>query len=248
MRNETMRSTPQTRAGRPWACLLWATLLGSGIWLSALPGAVSAQVKAPVETEIDDPAPLRLESRTGIRAVAQGHDGLLVLGGQEQERFGGCGPQSRAFLATKDADGETLWHSGSELLTEITSLDSRHILASTVHDVTVDEATGEILATLEALVGWRGERCPGVDAARGTVVLRLAPDGTLLHDTYLGTRPEGPPTRTLGCSELCATRYDQVIGTEIKVTGDGSVVVTEQRRPASTEPIATFGRPFCVPT
>ncbi|MEM7586422.1 MAG: hypothetical protein AAF560_23730 [Acidobacteriota bacterium] len=223
-----MKQSP-SRAPKPTRGICRAILIAlvASSWLLGLPAGAQDQTRPHPLTMPAPPEPLLIDARPGLRALAHSADGTLVVGGQLQERFGECGPRSRAFLARRDPYGHDLWFRGSDLLTELTSLDAGYILASTVRDVTVDPFTHEVFAIVEALLGWRGAACPGVATTRGTLVLRLAADGALLHDAYLGTRPEGRIVSSLGCSELCSPeRSEQLLGSRITVDPNGSVTVT----------------------
>ncbi len=159
-------------------------------------------------------------------------DGSTLVGGFATEETGGCIPVQRAYIARQAADGSELWRTAIPPAEGLDDLDSQHVMATTVHDATIDPQTGEIFATAEMLTTWQGATCPaGVASAIGTSVLRLAPDGTVLGDTYLGKRPAGLPTAAFGCDQRCAPdRLPQIIGRSVTIETDGLIQISGGRR------------------
>ena len=220
-------------------------------WILGLPCAVTAQ---PFDKTAHG---LELGKDAGHQAIAfDSADDSLVIGGNLAVRQGGCPPMSRGYLTRQSEGGLVLWQQElPDLFTQLTSLDPRHILSSTVHGVTVDPLTRDIFAVAEVLLAWQkpdgrwqdssmGGSCgSGTESARGTLVLRLAADGTLSNDTYLGVRPEGPAPTRLDCRNLCsAAEHPRLSGHDIAVSADGGIVVTGLRDEgeASKQPAGDF--------
>ncbi|MEM7352509.1 MAG: hypothetical protein AAF657_17040 [Acidobacteriota bacterium] len=162
------------------------------------------------------------------RAYAVAEDGSLVIGGLRRSQVNDCSSQEQGFIVQRTADGREVWRRSADLFAGLTAIDAEHIIESAIEDLAIDRATGEIFAIAKVLVGWQGEACSGgASTARGTLVLRLDDDGALLHDTYLGLLPAGPPpSRGRGCQRFCPPeRWPQRLGEAVTVAGDGSVTI-----------------------
>ncbi len=152
-------------------------------------------------------------------------DGTSVVVG----RYGGeqdvCDLGSRALIKRLASDGSELWHlyhqaltsplcnrrDGALLLDGFSSLDTAFVTASGLHDVVVDEPTGDIYATGEVQVAWlEGEQ---LMVAKGVVVGHWDAAGSLIRDAYFGPTPDGAPPPSTSCVMLCDLGDDPDGGT-----------------------------------
>lgn len=210
-----------------------------GLGLAALTVTLTAQSGAGRPTD-RAAVPLELGSGDGSHAVAHdSNEGSIVIGGQRTARRKACPVASRAFISTAfiskwSEDGRLLWHHDSEsLFAGLKGLDPRYLLASTVHGLTVDPFTGEIFAVGEVLVGWQSASCESDGAtARGTFMLRLAGDGTLLHDAYdLAPETEEPYPAPRGSAPKLLSICPADSGNVLNVTALGNTTMSSENNP-----------------
>ena len=217
---------------------MWQVILGLVlVWVLSVPATLGAEVAVE---ELAVAAPWMEEAdRTAARFLDLGDGTWLFVGSRATKRHS-CAPAETTFVARRQPDGAEIWRSQlppaalSRGPASPGSLDPRYVLASKVHGLAVDTGDHEIFVVSEVLLAWAGGDCAaGVATAVGTWISRFSIDGELLADTYLGTRPAGPPAGPFSCSQRCAPdRLPQLAGRSIVVQPDDTIQIAGLRRPA----------------
>ncbi len=115
---------------------------------------------------------------------------------------------------------------GGPLLSGLSSLDPAYVVSSSVRDIALDEASGNVAALVDVVLAWQDA---GLVTARGALVLVLGADGARLHDAYIGPPPVGAPaagTCAAICDALGVWAEEEYTGGGVAFAPGGEVVVT----------------------